>query len=68
MSKPIPLSIFDEVNSVEYLLEAAYMAAGSLTCDEANAMQSLLDIIMKRIGKLETGLEALNSTHDEVAA
>lgn len=68
MSKIIPLSIFDEINSVEYLLEAAFMAAGALPHEQADAMQSLLDVIQKRIGKLEANLEALSPASEGMAA
>lgn len=61
MKRAVPLEIHDDVNFVQYLLDAAFMAAGALNREETSAMQSLLEIIQKRVLKIEADLEALDA-------
>lgn len=66
MSRIIPLSIHDRINEVEYLLEAIFMAAGSIgDRDHVNAIQHVVMIAQKEMLEIEAQLEALDC---EVAA
>lgn len=66
MTRLIPLSIHDRINEVEYLLEAIFMAAGSIgDRDHVNAIQHVVMVAQKGMLDIEEQLEALDC---EVAA
>lgn len=61
MSRIVPLSIFDRINEVEYLLEAIFMAASSIgDRDHVNAIQHVVAIAQNNMMEIESHLKALD--------
>jgi hypothetical protein len=52
------LSIVDEINDVRYLVDAAWMAADSLTKEERNAMKALTGVAFEKLTAARDRLDA----------